>query len=113
VYYSTISRPTITLWEHREALKYLKQRGLEKVDEDKVFKTIEQLRKITEQAVLKTKSARRQKERTKNILQQAGLSKTTEISGELSKTKDKDANDDSNDFSSDVSIKRFEDIQLW
>lgn len=58
--YRTLSRPSISLWEHRQALKYLKDRGVNQVVEDQVFKAIEVLRKIAKDASTKSKAARKQ-----------------------------------------------------
>jgi putative transposase len=38
VSYRTLSHPAVTLWEHRESLKYLKERGASKVDEAAILK---------------------------------------------------------------------------
>ena len=55
-----MSRPSISLWEHRQALKYLKDRGVNQIVEDQVFKAIEVLRKIAKDASTKSKAARKQ-----------------------------------------------------
>jgi putative transposase len=67
VYYDLTSRdlgrPAIGLWEHRLALKRLREEGRSHVDEAAIFRTIEAMRQIADEAVRATKTARRQKER--------------------------------------------------
>jgi len=58
--YGTLSRSTISLWEHRQALKYLKTKGASLVDEPAIFRAIEQLREIAKEACKTSKAARRQ-----------------------------------------------------
>ncbi len=64
--YRNLSRPTITLWEHRAALKYLRQQGRSKVDEYLIFKAIEELKTLVKDAAEKSKKIR--KEQTKRTL---------------------------------------------
>jgi putative transposase len=71
VSYRTLSHPAVTLWEHRESLKYLKERGASKVDEAAIFKAIEAMRKITDDAARSTRAARRRKARSNHITQQS------------------------------------------
>lgn len=66
--YRTISRPSVTLWEHQQAIKSLHEKGIEKTDENLIFKAIEKLRKITEEASKNTKAARRRFERAQKAL---------------------------------------------
>lgn len=61
--YSDLSRPPISLWEHRLALKRLREDGKAQVDEEAIFRTIETMRGIADQASAATKTARRQRAR--------------------------------------------------
>jgi putative transposase len=61
--YRDLRRPPITLWEHRLAVKRLREEGRRDVDEAAIFRTVEAMRAITEEAVLASKAARRQRER--------------------------------------------------
>jgi putative transposase len=61
--YSDLSRPPISVWEHRLALKRLREDGKAQVDEEAIFRTIETMRGITDQASAATKTARRQRAR--------------------------------------------------
>ena len=61
--YRNLARPTITLWEHKAALKQLRQYGKNKVDEALIFKAIEELNELVKEAALKSKKIRRNQER--------------------------------------------------
>ena len=61
--YSDLGRPPISLWEHRLALKRLREDGKVQVDEEAIFRTIETMRGIADQASAATKTARRQRAR--------------------------------------------------
>ena len=61
--YRDLRRPPISLWEHRLASKRLREDGRALVDETAIFRTIETMRTIADDAVLASKTARRQRER--------------------------------------------------
>ena len=61
--YRTLSRPPITLWEHREAIRNLRQAGRAQVDEAAIFATIERMRAIATEAAGRSRAARRRQER--------------------------------------------------
>ena len=63
--YRTLSRPAITLWEHRHAVETLRQQGRRQMDEGVLFDAIEQMRAITATAAATSKAARRQRERSR------------------------------------------------
>lgn len=65
--YRTRHRPPISLWEHREALRSLREEGRRTVDEDAIFAGVERMRAIVEEAAAKTKKARRQAERRRSV----------------------------------------------
>ena len=44
--YRTLSRPPVTLWEHRQAVARLRQQGRDQVDEQALFAMIEQMRVV-------------------------------------------------------------------
>jgi putative transposase len=67
--YRNLRRPPISLWEHRLALKRLREEGRSHVDEAAIFHTIECMRAIAEAAVNSSKSARRQHERRVRLIQ--------------------------------------------
>lgn len=66
--YRDLRRPPISLWEHRLAMKRLREDGRALVDESAIFRTIEAMRTIANDAVLASKTARRQRERRKSIV---------------------------------------------
>lgn len=66
--YRDLRRPPISLWEHRLALRRLREGGRALVDETAIFRTVEAMRTIANDAVLASKTARRQRERRKNIV---------------------------------------------
>ena len=67
--YRRLGQPPITLWEHRLARKRLREEGRRHFDEDAIFRTIETMRKIADEAVRATKSVRRQQERRLRVIQ--------------------------------------------
>jgi putative transposase len=65
--YRDVRRPPITLWEQRLARKKLREEGRSFVDEGAIFRSIEEMRKIAEEAVAAKKTARRHRERLRII----------------------------------------------
>jgi putative transposase len=61
--YRDLRRPSISLWEHRLALKRLREEGRAAVDEEAIFAAIDAMRGIAERASAQSKLARRQRER--------------------------------------------------
>ncbi|PCC47337.1 MULTISPECIES: Mu transposase C-terminal domain-containing protein [Brevibacterium] len=61
--YRTLSNPAVSVWEHRQALARLRERGAAQVDEAALFRMIEQMRHISETAEKTTKRTRREAER--------------------------------------------------
>jgi putative transposase len=67
--YSDLRRPPISLWEHRLAIKRLREEGRTHVDEAAIFQAIEAMRAIADDAVMASKAARRQRERRLRVIQ--------------------------------------------
>jgi putative transposase len=67
--YSDLRRPPISLWEHRLAIKRLREEGRTHVDEPAIFHAIETMRTIADEAVMVSKAARRQRERRLRVIQ--------------------------------------------
>ena len=65
--YRIFSNPTVTLWEHKAAIKRLREESKKSIDEEIIFKTIQKMREITSNAVSLTKSARRSIARLKHL----------------------------------------------
>jgi putative transposase len=61
--YRDLGRPAISLWEHRIALKRLREEGRAEVNEEAIFETIEAMRGIADRASAASKLARRRRER--------------------------------------------------
>lgn len=64
--YRSISNPAVSVWEHRQALARLRERGAAQVNEAALFRTIEQMREVAETAARTTKRVRRETERRKH-----------------------------------------------
>ena len=67
--YRDLRRPPISLWEHRLALKRLREEGALHIDEAAIFRTIEKQRQIVDEATVATKTVRRQRERRLRLIQ--------------------------------------------
>jgi putative transposase len=63
--YRSISNPVVSVWEHRQALARLRERGAAQMDEAALFRMIEQMREVSETAEKTTKRVRREAERRK------------------------------------------------
>lgn len=61
--YRTLSHPAVSVWEHRAAVQRLREQGRAQVDEDALFRMVEQMRTITDTAASATRKARRDVER--------------------------------------------------
>lgn len=71
--YRDLSRPTISLWEHRLALTRLREQNRELIDERALFRAIEELRDIERTAVRSTRTARRNQVRRKHAQAEVGV----------------------------------------
>jgi putative transposase len=67
--YRDVRRPPISLWEHRLAIRKIREEGKAHIDETTIFRSIEAMRRITEEAMRTTKDARRQHERRLRLVQ--------------------------------------------
>ena len=65
--YRTLSHPAVTLWEQRQALAQLRQRGRDQVDESALFRMIQQMRDIAHSAQHATRKARRDTQRRQHL----------------------------------------------
>lgn len=73
--YRTLSHPSVTLWEQRQALAKLRQQGREQVDESALFRMIGQMRKIVTTAQKATRKARRDADRRQYLKASVPLDK--------------------------------------
>ena len=97
--YNSISNPSISLWEHKQAVKKLRELGIAQVNESLIFKTVEDMHKVYDQAVKLTKKIRRQKER-KNQQHKADSNKSRHI-------------DPPSELKNNSSVKPFDQIEDW
>lgn len=102
--YRAISNPAITLWEHRFAVKRIRDEGRKTVNEEEIIKIICKMRQITETAVVKSKSARRQVARLESLKGNITLASLPNIGAKIEPDKDR------LDF---TKIKPFDDIEEW
>ncbi|WP_459208601.1 transposase [Azospirillum agricola] len=65
--YRTLSNPAVTLWEHRQAVARLRKAGREAVNEVAIFRAVEQMRAITDQAATARRAARREQARRAHL----------------------------------------------
>ena len=54
-----MSNPAVTLWEHRAAVARLHAAGRAQVDEEAVFRAIDEMRHVAQEAASKSRAARR------------------------------------------------------
>lgn len=74
--YRTLSRPALTLWEHRQAVEQLRAKGRSQIDEAALFSMVAKMREITKSAQSNTRKARRNQQRlTQAAVQQIGQQK--------------------------------------
>jgi len=62
-----LTRPAITLWEHRAARRALRESGRRSVDEELIFRTIEAQRDLVDSAAGQTKAIRRHQARRAHL----------------------------------------------
>jgi putative transposase len=65
--YRTVSHPAVTLWEHRQALARLRQQGHDQVNEEALFRMMDQMREITATAQKETRRSRRDLHRRRHL----------------------------------------------
>ena len=104
--YRHIGRPSITLWEHRRALKALDAAGALHVDESAIFGAIARMQAIADQAVVTTKKARRDKARRSQA-----VPKLTEVAALPAPAQT--VEDEKSQEMPGESPAIFEDIEVW
>lgn len=75
--YRNIGMPPISVWELREAQKYLKEKNIADYDENDIFKAYAEMKRIEKAAVEKSKSARRKQAVKQHHKEKMGESKGT------------------------------------
>lgn len=84
-----LTRPAITLWEHRAARRALREKGRQSVDEELIFRTIEAQRDLVDSAERQTKAIRRHQARRAHLepRQMIDVTPAPEAPKELPETK--------------------------
>jgi putative transposase len=77
--YRVISRPALTLWEHRQAMDRLRAKGRAQIDETMLFNMVSQMREITKTAQSTTRKTRRNQQRLRQIAQLPIPQKETDL----------------------------------
>lgn len=103
--YRTMANPAVSLWEHRQALARLRERGAAQVDEAALFRMIEQMHQITETATKTTKRVRRDAERRKHTSDTKPVTKASSIPDPPIVS--------SGAAAAEVPVARFEQIEQW
>lgn len=67
--YRDVGRPSISLWEHRLALTRIREDGRAHVDEPAIFRTVDRMRAIVDEALTASKAVRRHRERRLRVIQ--------------------------------------------
>jgi putative transposase len=95
--YRSISNPSVTLWEHRKAIERLRELGRADFDEAAIFRMIDKMRALVDEAEKASKRARREKARRSHLSQKAACSRPTppQVRHERAKA------------------KRFDEIEEW
>ena len=65
LHYRNTGRPSMTIWEHREVMRTLKERGISRIDEQVIFDTYERLRNIETNAATTAAVAKRRRNQTR------------------------------------------------
>ena len=100
--YRTLQRPTITLWEHRLALRRLRARRRGEVDEAALFAAIEEMRAIEHEARGLTRSTRRERARRRSVARPATVEPPAGRPRVAGRTAE-----------ADVPPRAFDDIERW
>jgi putative transposase len=103
VSYRSLSHPAISLFEHRLALKALKIKGKEQVNESNLFRAIDEMRHIVKSASSKTRTMRKNRTR---IQENAKAQPKTVIITKFDKPIIKENVEEDN-------IKAFDNIEMW
>ena len=98
--YRTLSRPAITLWEHRAATRRAREIRSTQLNEDLIFKAFEELQEIERAAKRSTKAARRNRSRSR-------IERESNDAGNDDNTLDRKPDSDS------APPRPFPDIEAW
>jgi putative transposase len=65
IHYRNTSHPSMTIWEHREVLRTLQERGVKRIDENIIFDTYTRLKNIENQATSSAAMAKKRRNQTR------------------------------------------------
>jgi len=99
--YRNMGRPSITIWEHKECIRRIKEKGLSDFDEATIFRTISEMRNIVENAKKETKIERKKRAIIDNIREK------------IPYTKVRDNNKKEPEKFDPADIKPFDEIEEW
>jgi len=102
--YRTLSHPSITLWEQRQALAKLRQLGREQVDESALFRMVLQMRDIITTAQRTTRKVRRDADRRQHLKASAPPVKLTPPQADIA---------DPQQVDNQQPAKPFDQIEEW
>jgi len=97
--YRSLSNPAISLFEHRLALKKLKAKGKEQVNENNLFRAIDEMRHIVKTSASKTRAMRKNRTR---------IQENAKIQKQILKTKSPNEENIDTD-----NTKAFDNIEVW
>lgn len=100
--YRSLAHPAISLFEYRLALRRLKTLGKEQVNENNLFKAVDEMRQIVNTAISKTKTIRRNRTRMEENAK-VQLPKITRLGFD-----DENIKNDNDD-----NTKAFDNIEIW
>jgi putative transposase len=103
--FRNLLRPRITLWEHKQAVKLLREKGRRSVDEQMIFDAVDAQRSLISEAKARTKKARIQSQRTTYALD-AALDETPQAQLES------DTENATNEDQSNLNLLPF-DVEDW
>lgn len=99
--YRNMGRPSITIWEHKECIRRIKEKGLSDFDEATIFRTISEMRNIVQNAKKETKIERKKRAIIDNIREK------------IPHTKVRDNNKKEPEKFDPAEIKPFDEIEEW
>ena len=108
--YRTMANPAVSVWEHKQALARLHDRGISQVDEAVLFRMIEQMRETVSTASKTTKRMRRETER-RNTTTAAAKSRAKRAGASLPP----ESSDDEPPYAERAAapVARFDQIEQW
>ncbi|WP_199229710.1 Mu transposase C-terminal domain-containing protein [Azospirillum sp. TSO22-1] len=96
--YRDLARPPITLWEHKEAQRRLREQGRGAVDEQLIFDAVEAQRALVAEAVAQTKRARRAVQRVAHLAAADSTARSSQpVLDDLAPTRPDPTSNDSSD----------------